>query len=318
MTLGDNAGTVLIVDDDRVILKLMEAVLTKEGYGILQAEDGDDAWEILQESHEDIDAVLLDRMMPRMDGMEVLRRIKAHPEMEKIPVIMETALIEKHEVAEGIMAGAYYYLTKPFDNRALVSIVRTAVSDYRNIESLCSEVRRYKKVLGLVRESRFEFRTLADARDLATFIANFYPEPEDVVIGLSELLINALEHGSLGIDYDMKSELVRENRWEAEVERRQGLPENVDKLIRIRYERTDGEIDVWIADEGDGFDWADYMELDPDRITDNHGRGIALAGMKSFDSIEFQGNGNEVLCRVRLTIPDGSPPSSTQNHPLCR
>jgi len=116
----------------------------------------------------------------------------------------------------------------------------------------------------------------------------------------------------------MKSELVRENRWEAEVERRQGLPENVDKLIRVRYERTDGEIDVWIADEGDGFDWADYMELDPDRITDNHGRGIALAGMKSFDSIEFQGNGNEVLCRVRLTIPDGSPPSSTQNHPLCR
>ena len=300
MAANDQAGTVLIVDDDIVNLKLMETILENDGYEILRAEDGVLAWEILEESHEIIDAVLLDRMMPRMGGMQVLNRIKADAEMSRIPVIMETALIEKHEIAEGITAGAYYYLTKPIDGRALSSIVRTAVSDYRNMKSLCGELSRYKKMLGLVKESKFEFQTIADARDLAIFMANFYPEPEEVVIGLSEMLINALEHGTLGIDYDRKSELLRENTWEMEIERLQQLSENMEKWIRVSYERTEKVIDVTIIDEGDGFDWKVYLELAPERITDSHGRGIALAAMESFDTIEFRGVGNEVLCRVNL------------------
>ncbi len=300
MTANDLVGTVLIVDDDVMILKLMETILENDGYEIFQAEDGVQAWEILQKSHETIDAVLLDRVMPRMGGLQVLNRIKADPEMSRIPVIMETALTEKQEIAEGITAGAYYYLTKPFDGRTLSSIVRTAVTDYRNTESLRGELSRYKKMLGLARESKFEFQTMADARDLAIFMANFYPEPEEVVIGLSEMLINALEHGTLGIDYDRKSELLHENIWDEEIERLQKLPENMEKWIRVSYKRTEKEIDVTIIDEGDGFDWEVYMELDPERITDNHGRGIALAAMKSFDTIEFRGVGNEVLCRVNL------------------
>ena len=300
MTANDLAGTVLIVDDDVINLNLMETVLGYDGYEILQAEDGLQAWEILKESHETIDAVLLDRMMPRMGGMQVLNRIKADPEMSRIPVIMETALIEKHEIVEGITAGAYYYLTKPFVGRTLSAIVRTAVTDYRNMKSLCGELSRYKKMMGLVKESKFEFQTIADARDLAIFMANFYPEPEDVVIGLSEMLINALEHGTLGIDYDRKSELLHMNIWEKEIERLQQLSENMEKWIRVSYERTEKEIDVTIIDEGDGFDWRVYMELAPERITDSHGRGIALAAMKSFDTIEFKGVGNEVLCRVNL------------------
>ena len=67
------------------------------------------------------------------------------------------------------------------------------------------------------------------------------------------------------------------------------------------YERTPSEIILTIRDEGQGFDWQRYLELDPARATDPHGRGIALSKMMSFDEVEYQGAGNVVCCKVRYS-----------------
>ncbi len=295
-----SAGTVLAVDDDKVVLSLITSLLEAAGYMVLQAEDGLAGWEVLSDTWRELDVVLLDRNMPGMDGLELLGRIKSDPEMARLPVVMVTAAVEKHEIAEGILAGAYYYLTKPFDNRALVTIVRTAVSDFRDLNGLRSEVGRFRKMLELVRRSSFEFQTISDARDLAILLADFFPDPERVVLGLSELLVNSVEHGNLGMHYQLKGELISENRWLEEVERLQARPEHVEKKVMVYYERSDTEISIRIRDEGEGFDWHSYLELDPARVTDNHGRGIAMARMMSFDAMEYIDNGKEVLCRVFL------------------
>ncbi len=288
--------SILIVDDDVNNVEILRLDLEDGGYEILTAGDGFEGWEVLQQNKDSICAILLDRMMPNMDGMEFMAKLKADESVAQKPVIMQTAAAEKSQVAEGIRAGVYYYLTKPYDVEEMQSIVWSAISDYADYSALRRELQQHKQKIHLVRESNFEIHSLGDARYLSTFLANYYPDSQRVLLGISELLINAIEHGNLGITYSDKTRLQNENKWEEEIMARQALPENEGKKVLVHFERTDNEIILTITDDGDGFDWQQYMKIDPDRATHSHGRGIALSNMLSFDSIEYRGTGNEVVC----------------------
>ena len=116
---------VLVVDDIPRNVKLLEAKLTAEYFEVLCAESGQRALEIVRQERPDI--VLLDVMMPGMDGFEVCRRIKADPNTQHIPVVMVTALDQVHDRVEGLQAGADDFLTKPVNDMALFSRVRSLV-----------------------------------------------------------------------------------------------------------------------------------------------------------------------------------------------
>lgn len=292
-------STILVVDDEPINTVIITEYLAEEGYDFRTATDGAAAWEMLEQAPEEFDVVLLDRMMPRMDGMEVLRRIKADPRLEALPVILQTARVAREDVIEGIRAGAYYYLTKPFEEDMLRSVVRTAVRDILQYRKLQAELAQSARTLGLMSQGRFRLRTLDEAQALAAMIANACPEPRRVVMGLSELLVNALEHGNLGITYAEKSELNATGAWRMEVERRTALAENRGKFVELEFERTPSAIHILIMDQGEGFDWEKYLSFSPERSMDNHGRGIAMAGLLSFDRIEYQGQGNRVLAVIR-------------------
>ena len=85
-----------------------------------------------------------------------------------------------------------------------------------------------------------------------------------------------------------------------EVAARLTRPEYRDLQVDVTYERTPGEIRIHICDQGAGFDWALYSNLDPARIFDAHGRGIAVARIMSFSQLEYSSKGNEVLGVIRL------------------
>ena len=123
-------------------------------------------------------------------------------------------------------------------------------------------------------------------------------------MGLSEMLLNAVEHGNVGITYEEKTGLMAEGMWEQEVLRRLALPENADKQVHVHYEKTHHEILLSIRDEGPGFDWACYLDLSLERASDSHGRGIAMSKMLSFDEISYLGCGNQVVCKVNLPRDD--------------
>jgi two-component system cell cycle response regulator len=116
---------VLVVDDIPRNVKLLEAKLTAEYFDVLCAESGQRALEVVREQRPDI--VLLDVMMPGMDGFEVCRRIKADPHTMHIPVVMVTALDQVQDRVEGLEAGADDFLTKPVNDLALFSRVRSLV-----------------------------------------------------------------------------------------------------------------------------------------------------------------------------------------------
>ncbi len=125
---------VLVVDDILANVKLLEARLSAEYFEVLTAFNGPDAIEICESGKADI--VLLDVMMPEMDGFEVCKRIKANPATQHLPVIMVTALDQPSEKVRGLDAGADDFLTKPVDDIALV----TRVKNLSRLKNLTDEM----------------------------------------------------------------------------------------------------------------------------------------------------------------------------------
>jgi len=297
--MSGNQRHVLIVDDEPVNLEILSEFLEDSNFRTVSAENGESAWQLLLEKR-DFDAVILDRMMPGLDGLELLNRIKSHDELCTLPVILQTGKAAEHEVLEGLQAGAEYYLTKPYEKQALLAIVQTSVADFIRYKELREKVGQQEKTLDLLDEAEFTFRTLEEASNLASLLAKACPDPQATVLGLSELLINAVEHGNLGISYNEKSELNENNQWLSEVCRRLNLSDNQHKKVTVRFFRTTTELVFNIQDQGEGFEWQKYMEICPERAFDNHGKGIAIANAISFDHIDYLGNGSEVVVKIGL------------------
>jgi len=290
---------VLIAEDNRLDRKLLAAYLEGSPYAIDFAEDGVEAMECLAREPLRFDAVLLDRSMPRMGGMEVLARIKEDPRLRMLPVILQTAASAQPEILEGIRAGAYYYLTKPYDAQTLLAVLGTAARDFAQYRELQQTVRRGTECLTLMQSAKLSIRTVEQARDAAAVLVNACPDPESAVVGLTELLVNAVEHGNLGITYEEKTALNASGGWDEEVRRRLALREHAGKVVELTMERTHAELRFTVRDQGAGFDWQKYIDIDPRRAFDNHGRGIAIARAMSFDRIEYRGNGSEVVAVVK-------------------
>lgn len=288
------ATTILLVDDIADNLEILVDYLEGSGYNLASARDGVDAWAMLEREPDRFHAVLLDLMMPRMTGMEVLQRMKAHPTLTQVPVIIQTAATSPAQMTEGLAAGAHYYLTKPFEKADLLSIVATAVRDREAYLAVQRELATTAGTLQLLHNGTFRFRTLEQARQLAALLAHAYPNPSRVVTGLLELLLNAVEHGNLGITYDEKSRFLEDGTLDDEITRRLREPAYADRHASATFIRHGDALHLSVIDEGDGFDWRPFLQLDPRRAFDSHGRGIATARMLCFDSLEYHGAGNHV------------------------
>lgn len=199
---------------------------------------------------------------------------------------------------EGLNAGAYYYLTKPLQIELLLVVVQAAVNQSHEQRQLRQLVRQAEQSLGFLTAATFHYRRLEDVNILAGLLARLCPQPDRVVLGLHELMINAVEHGNLSLTYAEKSHLLAEDGLYAELERRQQLPENRVKRVEVRFERTPESIFFTVQDQGGGFAWERYLDFEPERIFDPNGRGIAVAKQMSFDGLEYLGNGNTVRVMV--------------------
>jgi len=117
--------TILVVDDEPDLVELLVFTLGKEGYTVLTAESGETALRIATQSKPDL--VILDLMLPGIDGYEVCRRLKSQEATNEIAVIMLTARTEETHVVTGLELGADDYVTKPFSPKVLVARIRTVL-----------------------------------------------------------------------------------------------------------------------------------------------------------------------------------------------
>ena len=138
-------NSILIIDDEKAILKVMEMNLQREGYSVFTADNGNDGLKILQEK--DIDVLLLDHQMPDINGIDLLKIIKNR--YKDLPVIMVTAYGTIEMAVDAMKLGAFHYLTKPINFDEMYIIIKNAVEQKRllnRVEMLTQEV---KKLYGM-------------------------------------------------------------------------------------------------------------------------------------------------------------------------
>jgi DNA-binding response OmpR family regulator len=118
--------TVLVVDDDPVIVKLLQVNFEMEGYQVLTAGDGEEGLDLAQRDRPDV--IILDVMMPKLDGLEVARALKTDEETRDIPVLLLSAKAQASDVQAG-QSLADDYITKPFDPLELLDRVASLIAD---------------------------------------------------------------------------------------------------------------------------------------------------------------------------------------------
>lgn len=293
-------GRVLAVEDDSASRLVLAGLLEDMGYEVLQAEEGREALDIVEREHDTLDAIVLDKVMPGMDGLEVVAQLKEDNRARHIPVIMVTGSKSAEEIKEGLDAGVFYYLTKPYEDSVFESIITSAMRESGRRSTLKTEIKKHQTSFGFIDRANFTIRKLEEAEDLACFLANCFPNPDLVLPGLAHLITNAVEHGNLEIDFDTKTRLLKDGEWRAEIERREDMEDYADRRVKIHMERNDSQISVRIEDEGMGFDWQNYLEIDPARALDTHGRGIAQANKISFDELHYNDKGNVVTAVAKI------------------
>ena len=115
----DTKKTIMVVDDNPDIITIVKTILEGKGYSVLSAYSGPELLTCLESQKPDL--IVLDIMMPQMDGLEVLTRLKGAPDTSSIPIILLTAKVQYEDVLGGYKLGADYYITKPFTSTQLVN-----------------------------------------------------------------------------------------------------------------------------------------------------------------------------------------------------
>lgn len=166
-----NPPLILVVDDTPDNVEVLQMRLESKGYAVATAADGEEALARIAELTPDL--VLLDVMMPKVDGYEVCRRIKADPELKFIPVVMITAKSDRSDVVAGLEAGAEDYLVKPVDPIELVARVRSML----RIKALQDDVRELNA--GLEKRVQEQVAEIERMSELRRFLA---PEIADLLL----------------------------------------------------------------------------------------------------------------------------------------
>lgn len=294
--------TVLVLDDDEINLMILAKNAKEAGYAVQPFTSSEVAFDHLMQHPDQIDIILLDKMLPGVSGLELLQRIKHTESLKHIPVIIQTGDAGVDQMREGLESGAYYYLTKPFHPEILTAILHSAENECAMREELLAqEMAGHAQFINLLREGEFTLRTHEEARFLAATLSHAAENSEFVALGLMALLSNAIEHGNLDIGHERKRKALLTNSWARELAVRAGSAEYGGRAVHIHMSKTTSGLHLVIRDEGRGFDWQSYLgeQNTSDHLNEPNGRGIAQA-MIMLDEVRYVGTGNEVHCDIGL------------------
>ncbi|OSM07006.1 putative response regulator receiver protein [Magnetofaba australis IT-1] len=291
----------LIVDDVPGNINVLINFLQSH-YQVSVATTGQEALDHIRQTPPDL--VLLDILLPDIDGWSVLKTLKEDPELKEIPIIIQTVLENQADFNKGISLGAYYFLTKPVSQEVLLPLMRVMLEEQRRTNWLRERADQWDALLPCTHEWRLRITNQQEVYAAAKVVSCLCAHGKRVAVALVELLANGLEHGIARITFDEKTQLMEVGKFEAELERRLALPENRDKFVSLTFQASGEHVSMIIEDPGNGFNWRDYMDFKPERLTYLHGRGVALAN--SLFSLTYSDRGNRVELRLQRALAEDS------------
>ena len=214
-------ANILVVDDDKKLTLLVRGFLGKEKYKVSEAYSGRMALDAIKEAKPDL--IILDIMMPEMDGIEACKRIKADKDTKMIPVIMLTSMSNVRDKVQGLNAGANDYITKPFNPEELIARVKAQL----RIKFLENELLRKEEVEAVVKMG------IATAHEINN--------PLTVIIGNLELLLIKKENLSEEDSTNLNSILESAMRIKEIVSKMI----NITRVVETEYAQGKKMIDIW-------------------------------------------------------------------------
>lgn len=291
---------ILVVEDEEVTREFMVMAIEGLGHETRAAADGKAGLQAFNAFKPDI--VFADIQMPVMNGLEMLEKLRKID--NEALVIINTTLDAPEYTLKALRLKANDYLIKP----ALMKDLHEIISKY---EGILKHRTMHREVLGCIsrRELSMEISNRLDLLskivDRLLLETESALEPKDrlgIRLGLMEILINAIEHGNLGIGYHEKSLAIERgpNGLEQVIEERMHSEPYCGRKVQVDFKLNRERCEWLVTDQGEGFDFNNLPDPnDPENLIRCHGRGIMLARLQ-FDECTFLGCGNQVRMVKRL------------------
>lgn len=296
-----NVPVAIVLDSDRSSIYDVFTELDSNDLAVVQAESLNCLTEYSSKPEYKLSAIILDGTV----GLDTLQKAVSNVNTRFIedcgPVIIVTD--GEPEVDAPI---AKIKHSKVIDSnlgeRALRRFIAEEIERYSIVSALRSEIEKRTSAIGQIVQGVFQFKTRKEAQNLATMLSLTCNEPMPVAIGLTELFVNAIEHGCLEIGHDEKGQLLETGQLAEEIARRQKLEQFSNKVATVDFKRDEKSLFFVVRDPGPGFDHETYMSANHGHEK-KHGRGIVMA-KGCFSSLSYHGCGNEVRAVHTCSLAD--------------
>ncbi|MCP4137527.1 MAG: response regulator [bacterium] len=295
---AESLHTVVVVDDEEVIRFALQKKLSRMGYNVISLEKAEDVLYLFKNGDQQIDLVITDIKLRKMDGIELLTRIRGLD--EPVPVLIITGHGNVEEAIRALRYGASDFIRKPFDINAVASSVRSILRNKKEksqVEGFARYTEYEKAVIklpvdaGIINPISYRL-----TKDLVPSGMCNITTAENLTLALREAISNAMFHGNLEISSD-----VREDggikAFNEEIEKRKNNVPYKDRIVTVDYEYTREYVEYIIEDQGPGFDYNRLPDpRDPENFFKNSGRGLLIIRIH-MDEVEWTGKGN--ILRLR-------------------
>lgn len=289
--------TLIVIEDSPLRTSLCDT-LSHNGFSPYPVDNLSEIDPLLDDDSKKIATVVVMIPHEKEEFERDIRKLKRNDAIKYIPFI---GIAPEHLDTDEVARQPFFHIIQdPVEHKVLIHTLEAAQSDFKRYNALLNEVSTRTSAIGLIQSGSFRLQTLHQAEALTTMLSLACPEPSIVALGLSEILVNAIEHGNLDISYQMKSSLLESGLWEEEINKRLSQPEFKDKFVEIKFIRNDDHIQIIVTDQGKGFDWRKFIEKDPAKNTEKHGRGIAIAIAMGFSQLSYNDKGNQVTATIDL------------------
>lgn len=295
---GENNSTIVVIDDEEQIRFVLEKKLTKAGYKVIALEDAEDFIELSKRGKENIDLVISDIKLKRMDGIELLRYIDSleHP----YPVLLITGHGNLEDAIQALRYGACDFIKKPFDLNEITSSINRILRGKREAqltENLGQYIINEKRVFEIpVDPGMCSVIAHILTRDLTAAGLCNRSTAGNISLALVEAIDNAMIHGNLEISSDVIEEKGIKG-FNSEIEKRKSNKTLGNRKVSISYELDNKFVEYVIEDEGPGFDYSSLPDpRDPENFYKNSGRGLLII-RTLMDEVDWNETGNVIRLR---------------------